>query len=855
MTLYKNQNVLINNLSDGFQVISKQKGSTPGMYILKTIEPNQKYTVYIEGEVGIGTNNPVVLWIMNGLNNQFIIKSLDYQLINKKIRYVINNGKGRYNAKIGLMIFNANINDSFIVKKLEVYDGDIQINNNITTNQINNTNVITNKKINKIEEDLNKEEYKVSVVLLCFNHWKMTKQCIDSVLLNSKDIEYELIIVNNNSIDETKIELDKLNNKNNIKVIHNNENLGFAKGMNVGAKNAKYEYIVFLNNDTYCYYNWLKPLVKILHRNKQIGILCPITNNCGNEICIRIEHNSIEDYYNKVKKITDILNGWVQIEKVGLFCGVVRKSEFFKLEMFDENYINGWEDDDLSEKYKLNNQICAYTFNSIVYHIGSVTIQKMNETINEKNMKNKLYYEKKWNKKWTSLYIQNDDRFIFNNNNNTNNKLIDEIHKNIINNKLNQIYIKRIHKNINNINNKIYIEYDDINILYTYLTRINYNNKYLKFKERTDKNINRITKPIILIFGMMNYNSRFQREQHFAKKLSLRGYKVFYIDTEFSNKLTCKDINENLIVINMELYTPDTNVYSSVLNNNQIDYLINSINNLRKKYDFNFFISIISNPFWYQVIQYINNTNVIYNCMDYYKGFNTHSDPLLNIETNLIKNSYVIYTSPILRTMINMNYKYCKIIRNGCEFTYFNNIIKVKNNRPVIGYYGAISDWFDNNLYETLIKVFKQCDFYLIGDIMCLDKKKEDNIKKLKNFENVKYFGEVPYNELHKYIKYFDIGIIPFILNDLIKSTNPVKLYEMLSLGIPIVLTNMEDVKTLNSDHLYYRSLSVQDFINNINKALNENNPKIIEDRINYTKLNDWEYRINDLEKVITKLY
>jgi len=184
MTIYKNQNVLINYLSDGFKVISKQKGSTPGIYILKTIEPNTKYTVHIEGEVCAGTNNPVVLWVMNGLNNQFIIKSLEYQLNNKIINYVIDNGKGKYNAKIGLMIFNANINDSFIVKKLEVYNGDI------INNKINNTKIILNKP-------------KVAILIPCYNEKKKyLQECIESAI----NINYEnktIFLLDDGTIDKT----------------------------------------------------------------------------------------------------------------------------------------------------------------------------------------------------------------------------------------------------------------------------------------------------------------------------------------------------------------------------------------------------------------------------------------------------------------------------------------------------------------------------------------------------------------------------------------------------------------------------------------------------------------------------
>ena len=68
-----------------------------------------------------------------------------------------------------------------------------------------------------------------------------------------------------------------------IKVINNDKNYGFSKGMNIGSLHAKYDYIILLNNDTVVSKNWLYPLVKPLILNSKYTCGSPITNNCGNE--------------------------------------------------------------------------------------------------------------------------------------------------------------------------------------------------------------------------------------------------------------------------------------------------------------------------------------------------------------------------------------------------------------------------------------------------------------------------------------------------------------------------------------------------------------------------------------------
>tara|TARA_Y100000780_G_scaffold179369_1_gene164811 strand:- start:119238 stop:124442 length:5205 start_codon:yes stop_codon:yes gene_type:complete len=330
-------------------------------------------------------NWKIIIQSINGLdlyiNEPFINKSYNFITKNKKFTCFIiceNYQKGsRFNLIEIKISKNINTETSFQVPKYEL-----------------NFNNLLSKKL-------------VSIILLCYNHWNYTKRCIDSILKNTTKITYELIIVNNNSTDETKSELEKLSND--IRIVNNNKNLNFSGGMNSGVKIAKGEYIVLLNNDTYCFDNWLSPLIELLEKNKELGIVTPITNRSGNESRVYIKHNNLMDYYSKVKNIRFVLKDYESCDRAGLFCGAMRKKEFEEVGMFDENYVNGWEDDDLSEKYKLRGYKIGITYNSIVYHYGNVTVGQ--GAYSKKNT-NREYFENKWNKKWKSAWKSIDDRFI-----------------------------------------------------------------------------------------------------------------------------------------------------------------------------------------------------------------------------------------------------------------------------------------------------------------------------------------------------------------------------------------------------------------------------------------------------------
>ena len=110
----------------------------------------------------------------------------------------------------------------------------------------------------------------VSIIIPVYNQFDYTYRCIQSILKNSGDITYEIIIADDCSTDITK-EIEKAICG--IQVIRNTENLRFLKNCNNATKYAKGEYILFLNNDTQVQENWLAPLVELIESDKTIGMV------------------------------------------------------------------------------------------------------------------------------------------------------------------------------------------------------------------------------------------------------------------------------------------------------------------------------------------------------------------------------------------------------------------------------------------------------------------------------------------------------------------------------------------------------------------------------------------------------
>ncbi len=109
---------------------------------------------------------------------------------------------------------------------------------------------------------------KVSIIISVYNQVKFTLNCLYTIEQHDKDIPKEIIIINDNSSDDTLYYLNKING---IRVINNSENLGFLRNANKGIEAASGEYIYLLNNDVEVQDGYLKNLLKVFRDKENVG--------------------------------------------------------------------------------------------------------------------------------------------------------------------------------------------------------------------------------------------------------------------------------------------------------------------------------------------------------------------------------------------------------------------------------------------------------------------------------------------------------------------------------------------------------------------------------------------------------
>lgn len=184
-------------------------------------------------------------------------------------------------------------------------------------------------------------------------------------------------MVDNGSTDGTPEFLRDLEKRGQVQVIINKNNLGFAAASNQGARAARGEFLLFLNNDTQVTPGWLEELVRSARKHPQVvaagaKLLYPDDTVQHAGVAISGEKKFFH-IYQKFHKDHPAVNKERTFQCLTAACLLVKKEPFFQMGGFDESYRNGWEDVDLCLRFGRQGWQLLYNPRSVVYHLESKT--------------------------------------------------------------------------------------------------------------------------------------------------------------------------------------------------------------------------------------------------------------------------------------------------------------------------------------------------------------------------------------------------------------------------------------------------------------------------------------------------
>jgi len=328
----------------------------------------------------------------------------------------------------------------------------------------------------------------------------------------------------------------------------------------------------------------------------------------------------------------------------------------------------------------------------------------------------------------------------------------------------------------------------------------------------------------VFMFAVIDWHFRIQRPQHIARSLAEKGSRVFY----FSNHFVDDDVpgyQLEKLPGSLELYQVKLHVkgspaiYFDTPSDQALSMLTRSIAKLI--YDFSALssISIIQHAYWYLLVKRLPNSFQIYDCMDHHEGFGNVPAKLIEIEKEMLcSTDLVTVTSSWLEVFAHKHNPSVALVRNAAEYSHFvsrpEKMYKDGKERRIIGYYGAIAEWFDLDLLRTIALEYPDCLILLVGN---------DTVgaqKVLADLPNVEFTGEVHYATLPFYLHAFDVCLLPFKVIPLTLATNPVKVYEYLAAGKPVVCVDLPEISQFGD--LVSRACSTDDFLLLVGASLQE---------------------------------
>lgn len=320
----------------------------------------------------------------------------------------------------------------------------------------------------------------------------------------------------------------------------------------------------------------------------------------------------------------------------------------------------------------------------------------------------------------------------------------------------------------------------------------------------------------VVILPIFDFDCRFQRPQQIAVELARKGHRVFWISPSRFVPPSSEEayepaqLRENLWEIHLRGEPFD--LYGGALDASATKLLLDSMNTSGR-----------------------SSSTTAWTIGGIWPSEPKPGARSLSDETQLAREcDLLIASSRELRERFAKEGATAVIIPNGADFDFFHN--SAPNSaldaipQPIVGYYGAIAEWFDLDLMLDVAVRRPRYSFVLIGEVTI------DGIGKLKKLRNVHLLGERPYRDLPGCLRRFAVCTLPFRMNPLTRSVDPVKIDEYLRQGKPVVSVPLPELSTLSE--LLYFAQGPDEFVNQIDLAVAENDGALQQKRISFSAKN-----------------
>ena len=197
------------------------------------------------------------------------------------------------------------------------------------------------------------------------------------------------------------------------------------------------------------------------------------------------------------------------------------------------------------------------------------------------------------------------------------------------------------------------------------------------------------------------------------------------------------------------------------------------------------------------VVTQLPRTALVYHCVDDYREFTgAPRDAYEGMEDRLVRLAdLTVVSSPRLLELRKGGARSIVYVPHGVDLDWFERSLESDAvlpdvdvlAKPIAGFVGRIGDWIDLELVCRCAQEMPDWSFVIVGPTNV-------DLERCGGFPNLVFLGPKPYEDIPHYIRRFSVGLLPFVDNDVSASVNPLKLYEYLAVGTPVVSTTSLDM-------------------------------------------------------------
>jgi len=353
--------------------------------------------------------------------------------------------------------------------------------------------------------------------------------------------------------------------------------------------------------------------------------------------------------------------------------------------------------------------------------------------------------------------------------------------------------------------------------------------------------------PDLLFYPMTDWHTRTQRTQQLVRAFAALGFRSIFLNPHlgrefettplFDKEHRLAKLGDNIFELHVRL--PREPVYHDrLLSSGEEDIIASAIRRILPPRATA--IQILSLPVWSGVARRFRADSafpIIYDCHDYLPGFDNIGREIIDAEQDVFRTAdLVLFSSQALADRYGTS-KNWRLVRNAVDARQFEPAGLAAP--PVAGYLGALDSWFDVEAIEQSAAQHPHCRFVLAGFV------EYEPVRRLAALPNVEFAGEVPYSQVPRLLAQFRVALIPFRITPLTLMTNPIKMYEYFSCGLPVVSTPIPEVQAMGN--LVYTGATPADFARQVGCALQEEDPSRRARRREIALQENWTARAREI--------